>query len=237
MNARHTLVCIAVSLAATCLHVSASAKEDTLGLQPGVFVASCVDQETVRFVWYTESTVLVTKTTDVQSVDQKPVYVRGEAGRLMTSVVKETKTTQAMYTEEEKTRLAQNTDIRLEELTAFSADGREITREQLRTLLAEPRPVVVSSNGSIVDPFFLSMLRDDTLVFVSRSPDFPPSLTRPMPPAATQPSPSDVSAQENQAAAAQPQPKPAVAVPTPSAPTAPTLTSSEPIGALPNPTR
>jgi hypothetical protein len=149
------------------------------------------DEETVRFVWYTETTVLVTRFTDIDSFDQKPVYARADGGRLVAKAVKESKRRQAAYTEEEKSRAAQSTDVKLAELSVFDADGREVAPHQLRKSLADSKPVVVSSNGSIVDPFFLSMLKEDALVFVSRSPDFPPALTRPLPPPPTQPSPSD----------------------------------------------
>jgi hypothetical protein len=57
-------------------------------------------------------------------------------------------------------------EIAAEHVEAFTVGGRPITREQLTTLLAKERPVLVAVDGKKVDPFFLRLYKDDTIVLV-----------------------------------------------------------------------
>jgi hypothetical protein len=49
---------------------------------------------------------------------------------------------------------------------AYTADGRPITTEKLRTLLAKERTVLVAMDGKKLDPFHLQLYKDDTIVLV-----------------------------------------------------------------------
>ena len=49
---------------------------------------------------------------------------------------------------------------------AYTADGRTIPAERLAALLAKERPVLVALDGKKVDPFYLQLYKDDTLILV-----------------------------------------------------------------------
>ncbi|HKB36762.1 MAG TPA: hypothetical protein VKD72_09925 [Gemmataceae bacterium] len=49
---------------------------------------------------------------------------------------------------------------------AYTADGRAINAEKLRTLLAKERTVLVAMDGKKLDPFHLQLYKDDTIVLV-----------------------------------------------------------------------
>jgi hypothetical protein len=55
----------------------------------------------------------------------------------------------------------------LENLTVFTADGKEVNRATALEKLASGGVVVVTSDGGKVDPTFLKAFKDDTLVLVS----------------------------------------------------------------------
>ena len=57
---------------------------------------------------------------------------------------------------------------------AYTADGRAIDADKLRTLLAKERTVLVAMEGKKVDPFFLQLYKEDAIVLV------PPANTIPM---------------------------------------------------------
>jgi len=49
---------------------------------------------------------------------------------------------------------------------AYTADGRAINAEKLRTLLEKERSVLVAMDGKKLDPFHLQLYKDDTTVLV-----------------------------------------------------------------------
>ncbi len=49
---------------------------------------------------------------------------------------------------------------------AFTVDGKAITAETLATLLGKERTVLLAMDGKKVDPFFLSLYKDGTIVLV-----------------------------------------------------------------------
>jgi hypothetical protein len=71
-------------------------------------------------------------------------------------------------------RTVQKTEIRtfemnwdLKKATAQEAGGKKIDGKTLTKLLARPRPVVMSANGSAIDPGWLKLFAKDTLVIVA----------------------------------------------------------------------
>jgi hypothetical protein len=63
----------------------------------------------------------------------------------------------------------------LKKATAQEAGGKKIDGKTLTKLLARPRPVVMSANGSAIDPGWLKLFAKDTLVIVA--PDVRPAKT------------------------------------------------------------
>ncbi len=71
---------------------------------------------------------------------------------------------------ERETTVTKETKVELSEvkdLTVTTADGKAVDTKDALKRLAEGGQVVVTSNGKPVDPKFLKVLRDDTLVLVS----------------------------------------------------------------------
>ena len=62
-------------------------------------------------------------------------------------------------------------------MTLYSTDGKKVPRTDVPKLLAKPSPVLVSSDGEKVDPFYLKMAREGTVVIVN--PELARSLARP----------------------------------------------------------
>ncbi len=58
-------------------------------------------------------------------------------------------------------------------VTAYSVDGKAISAETLATLLAKDRTVLVALDGKKVDPFFLQLYKEGTIILV------PPANTLP----------------------------------------------------------
>jgi hypothetical protein len=154
------------------------------GLQPNIFVARMVDRETVQFSWYSEKTITVEKSVNIEVEEKTIVYTTGENGKLETEVVKEVKPREINYSAEEPLREAIRSKVKIDQLIVYTAQGQEVSPDKLPQLLKQPVPVVVSSNRSIVDPFYLSIFNKGTLVFISRDPGFPTVVSRPLPPPA-----------------------------------------------------
>jgi hypothetical protein len=49
---------------------------------------------------------------------------------------------------------------------AYTADGKPVAADKLATLLGKERTVLVAADGKKVDPFFLALYKEDTLVLV-----------------------------------------------------------------------
>lgn len=59
------------------------------------------------------------------------------------------------------------TRIKPERVRAFNVRGNEIPSKDLASLLSAARPVLVSGDGRPVDPWYLKLVKDDTLIFAS----------------------------------------------------------------------
>jgi len=59
------------------------------------------------------------------------------------------------------------TRVKPEDVKAFDVAGREIPTKDLPLKLKAQKPVLVSADGHAVDPSYLRLAKDDTLVFVS----------------------------------------------------------------------
>jgi hypothetical protein len=57
-------------------------------------------------------------------------------------------------------------ELPAEHVEAFTVGGRPLSREQLATLLAKERTVLVAMDGKKVDPFFLRLYKEDAIVLV-----------------------------------------------------------------------
>ncbi len=76
----------------------------------------------------------------------------------------------------------------LAEVRAFDLMGQPIETQQLHKLLARETTVVVSADGKNVDPFYLRVMKEGTIVLVLPPPPAPP---RPEPPPVTLPAVSE----------------------------------------------
>jgi hypothetical protein len=47
------------------------------------------------------------------------------------------------------------------EIQAYFASGKRVVSSDIVKLLKSPRPVLVSSNGQMVDQFYLQLLKED----------------------------------------------------------------------------
>ena len=122
------------------------------------------------------------------------MYTKDDDGRVAKDLVTEAKPKKINYSEEEQLREVIRSKVKLDKLSVYEMDGQQISPDKLPPLLKQPVPVVVSSNRGIVDPFYLLIFKEGTLVFVSRDPGFPTVVSRPLPPpedADKQVSPSD----------------------------------------------
>jgi hypothetical protein len=54
------------------------------------------------------------------------------------------------------------------EVQAFATDGKQIDSKKLADLLHKPTVVLVSADGRPVDPFYLQIIKDGTVVLVIR---------------------------------------------------------------------
>jgi hypothetical protein len=174
--------------AATC------AGQELEGLQPSIFSARMVDAKTIEFTWYTEKTIRVEKSAVIDAKVKRTMYAKDDEGKLSMDSVTEIKPKTVNYSDEERLREVIRSTVKIDQLTVYGMDGEEISPETLPPLLEQPTPVVVSSNGRIVDPFYLSIFKEGTLIFISRDPAFPTAVSRPLPPpddADKQVSPSD----------------------------------------------
>jgi len=57
-------------------------------------------------------------------------------------------------------------ELSAKHVEAYTADGRPINGEKLKTLLAKERTVLVAMDGKKLDPFHLQLYKDDTIVLV-----------------------------------------------------------------------
>jgi hypothetical protein len=57
-------------------------------------------------------------------------------------------------------------EMSAEHVEAVTAGGRPVSREQLATLLAKERAVLVVLDGKKVDPFYLRLYKEDALILV-----------------------------------------------------------------------
>ena len=165
-----------------CFYVTRCRAEEPLGLQPGIFVARMADETTIEFSWYSEKTITVEKSIKIDAEEKKAVYVKHDDGRITTDSVTELKPKEISYSAEEQLREVIRSNVKIDQLTAYGTDGQQIPPDKLPPLLKQAVPVVVSSNRSIIDPFYLSILKEGTLVFVSQDPGFPTVVSRPLPP-------------------------------------------------------
>ena len=59
---------------------------------------------------------------------------------------------------------------KLSDLTVTNALGEKMSEEQVRKALKKPSIVLLSSDGKPVDPYYLKIIKPDTLVIVDRTP-------------------------------------------------------------------
>jgi len=76
--------------------------------------------------------------------------------------------------------------VDISDVDAFEATGKDLTDDQLRQKLTEETPVVLSRDGNVIDPKFLSILNPDTILLVVTQPqqnhqEEPPPLAPPVP--------------------------------------------------------
>jgi hypothetical protein len=84
-----------------------------------------------------------------QATREHDVTARGEKGKVkVTSVVVTTAELSAKLVE------------------AYTVDGKRIAAEKLAEMLAKDRPVLASMDGKKIDPFLLTLYKDDTIVIV-----------------------------------------------------------------------
>jgi hypothetical protein len=57
-------------------------------------------------------------------------------------------------------------ELPVKHVQAYTADGRPITAEKLRTLLVKERTVLVMLDGKKADPFHLQLYKEDTIILV-----------------------------------------------------------------------
>jgi hypothetical protein len=70
--------------------------------------------------------------------------------------------------------------MKAEGIRAYRADGKRVDAKMLPKLLAKQRGVLMSADGKKVDPFYLQIMKADTLVFVLPQPEGRP-VPRPQP--------------------------------------------------------
>jgi hypothetical protein len=66
------------------------------------------------------------------------------------------------------------------DLQVFGIDGKKIDPKDVRSLIKGPTPALLSADGKPVDPFYLRLAKEGTLVFVRSTPEAP--LIPPAPP-------------------------------------------------------
>ena len=72
--------------------------------------------------------------------------------------------------------------VKEKELQAFDATGKKVSAKALLKRLKKPGAVLVSADGAKVDPFYLEIIKKDTLVLILPSPKSEPeSGLKPMP--------------------------------------------------------
>jgi hypothetical protein len=67
-------------------------------------------------------------------------------------------------------------------VAVFGTDGKQIDPKELPKLLKKATPVLVSADGKKVDPFYLRIAREGTLVVVAQALATPPPPGPPLPP-------------------------------------------------------
>ena len=67
------------------------------------------------------------------------------------------------------------------DVEAFGTDGRRIPLKALAQLLRDERPVLLSANGRKVDPFYLQLIKEGTVILVLPMPVPPPPRQGPVP--------------------------------------------------------
>jgi hypothetical protein len=65
-----------------------------------------------------------------------------------------------------KTVTVTTAELAAKHVQAYTADGRAVAADKLASLLAKERTVLLVLDGKKVDPFFLQLYKDDTLVLV-----------------------------------------------------------------------
>lgn len=56
-----------------------------------------------------------------------------------------------------------------------NALGQKLTEEQIRKALRKPSIVLLSSDGKPIDPYYLKIIKPETLVIIDRTPDAKPA--------------------------------------------------------------
>jgi hypothetical protein len=70
----------------------------------------------------------------------------------------------------------------LKDVKAFSVDGKPIERKKLRGLLKKETAVLVSADGKEIDPFYLQMIKEGTIILLVQPVIHPPAVAEPPPP-------------------------------------------------------
>lgn len=64
---------------------------------------------------------------------------------------------------------------KLADLSVTNAEGKELTEDQVRKALKKPSIVLLSSDGNPVAPYYLKVVKPDTLVIIDRTPGADPT--------------------------------------------------------------
>ena len=64
---------------------------------------------------------------------------------------------------------------KLANLTVTNALGKKLTEAQIKKALKKPSIVLLSSDGKPVDPYYLKIIKPDTLVIIDRTPGANPA--------------------------------------------------------------
>jgi len=64
---------------------------------------------------------------------------------------------------------------KLSDLSVTNALGQKLSEEQIRKALKKPSIVLLSSDGKPIDPYYLKIIKPETLVIVDRTPGAAPA--------------------------------------------------------------
>jgi hypothetical protein len=72
--------------------------------------------------------------------------------------------------------------VELKDVQAFGSDGKQIDTAKLAELLKKSTPVLVSTDGQKVDPYYLQLVKEGAVVLVLPAPKAPAAPDRALPP-------------------------------------------------------